>query len=145
MKGKPIPADEQKIMAEYMAKYPALRGTALAQVMHGDGALRDISEAVLRQRINRNRSERIKSALTNTEADGEQIAITGTISREELDALEIKAKKYDYLIRAVFAGARESEKFQGVLYLDYRVVNELLRALEPEQYAATIDNTRRNK
>ena len=145
MKGKPIPADEQKIMAEYMAKYPALRGTALAQVMHGDGALRDISEAVLRQRINRNQSKRIKSALTNTEADGEQIAITGTISREELEALEIKAKKYDYLIRAVFAGARESEKFQGVLYLDYRVVNELLRALEPEQYAATIDNTRRNK
>ena len=143
MKGKPIPADEQKIMAEYMAKYPALRGTALAQVMHGDGALRDISEAVLRQRINRNRSERIKTALA--EGDGEQIAITGTVSREEYDVLTTKAKKYDYLIRAIFAGARESEKFQGVLYLDYRVVNELLRALEPEQYAATIDNTRRNK
>ena len=145
MKGKPIPADEQKIMAEYMAKYPALRGTALAQVMHGDGALRDIPEAVLRQRINRSRSERIKSALTNTEEDGEQIAITGTISREELEALESKAKKYDYLIRAVFAGSTESEKFPGFLYFDYRTVNDLLRSFEPEQYAATIDNTRRNK
>lgn len=143
MKGKPIPADEQKIMAEYMAKYPALRGTALAQVMHGDGALRDISEAVLRQRINRNRSERIKTALA--EGDGEQIAITGTISREELEALTNKARKYDYLIRAVFAGSTESEKFPGFLYFDYRTVNDLLRSFEPEQYAAIIDNTRRNK
>lgn len=141
MRGKPIPADEQKIVAEYMAKYPKLRGFALTQVIHGDGELTSVSDAALCQRINRIQGERIKTALA--EGDGEQIAITGTISREELEALEIKAKKYDYLIRAVFAGARESEKFQGVLYLDYRVVNELLRALEPEQYAATIDNTRR--
>lgn len=145
MKGKPIPADEQKIMAEYMAKYPKLRGSALAQVIHGNGDLTDVSETALRQRINKIQGERIQSALADTKADGEQIAITGTISREELEALEIKAKKYDYLIRAVFAGATESEKFPGALYFDYRTVNDLLRSFEPEQYAATIDNTRRNK
>lgn len=141
---------ENAIIDEYMAKYPTLGPKDLATVIQSDWRLPHISAAALQNNISRKRVA-IKAAIMPKPEppapaipeDGEQIAITGTISREELEALTNKAKKYDYLIRAVFAGARESEKFQGVLYLDYRVVNELLRALEPEQYAATIDNTRR--
>lgn len=143
---------ENAVINEYMEKYPTLGAKDLTTVIQSDGKLPHISTLALQSNIGRKRAA-IKAAImpkpeppapTRPE-DGEQIAITGTISREELEALEIKAKKYDYLIRAVFAGATESEKFPGALYFDYRTVNDLLRSFEPEQYAATIDNTRRNK
>lgn len=141
---------ENAIIDEYMAKYPTLGAKDLTTVIHADGKLPYVSMAALQTNISRKRVA-IKAAImpkpeppapTRPE-DGEQIAITGTISREELEALTNKAKKYDYLIRAVFAGSTESEKFPGFLYFDYRTVNDLLRSFEPEQYAATIDNTRR--
>ena len=134
-----IPTDEQKIVAEYMAKYPKLRGSALAQVIHGNGDLTDVSETALRQRINKIQGERIQNALADTEADGEQIAITGTITREEYDKLVIKGRKYDHLIRVLFAGAKNNIRVPEALYFDNRLICEQLRGLEPELYLKTFE------
>lgn len=130
-----------------MSKYPALGANAIAAIICSDGKLPHVSVTAIYTNIKR-KQKAIKAEIVpqpTTPDDGEQIAITGTISREELEALTNKAKKYDYLIRAVFAGSTESEKFPGFLHFDYRTVNDLLRSFEPEQYAATIDNTRRTK
>lgn len=136
---------ENAIIDEYMAKYPTLGATDLTTVIHADGKLPHISTTALKSNISRKRVV-IKSAImpkpelpapTRPE-DGEQIAITGTISREELEALTNKAKKYDYLIRAIFAGATESRKTPGALYLNYLAVNEILNAFEPALYAEAL-------
>ena len=129
---------EGKTLDEYIAKYPTLAGTALARVAHSDGAFAEVSEDRLKQRFQRRINARKALAPTPTEADGEQIAITGTITREELDVLAEKARKYDYLIRAIFAGATESRKTPGALYLNYPAVNEILNAFEPALYAEAL-------
>lgn len=129
---------EVKALDEYLAKYPTLAGTALARVAHGDGAFPEISENRLKQCFQRRINARKAPAPTPTGADGEQIAITGTIAREELDALAEKARKYDYLIRAIFAGATENRKTPNTLYLNFPAVNEILNAFEPALYAEAL-------
>lgn len=133
-----LPETEVKALDEYLAKYPTLAGTALARVAHGDGAFSGVSEKGLAQRFQYRINQRKAPAPTPTEANGEQIAITGTITRGELDALAEKARKYDYLIRAIFAGATESRKTPGALYLNYPAVNEILNAFEPALYAEAL-------
>lgn len=133
---------ENAVINEYMEKYPTLGAKDLTTVIQSDGKLPHISTLALQSNIGRKRAA-IKAAImpkpeppapTRPE-DGEQIAITGTITREELDALAEKARKYDYLIRAIFAGATESRKTPGALYLNYPAVNEILNAFEPALYA----------
>lgn len=133
---------ENAVINEYMEKYPTLGAKDLTTVIQSDGKLPHISTLALQSNIGRKRAA-IKAAImpkpeppapTRPE-DGEQIAITGTITREELDALAEKARKYDYLIRAIFAGAEESRKTPGTLYLNYPAVNEILNAFEPALYA----------
>lgn len=133
-----LPETEVKVLDEYLAKYPTLAGTALARVAHGDGAFLGVSENGLAQRFQYRINQRKAPPFTPPAGGGEQIAITGTITREELDALAEKARKYDYLIRAIFAGATKSRKTPGALYLNYPAVNEILNAFEPALYAEAL-------
>lgn len=153
---KIIPQAEQTKLAEYMAKYPELNGTDLAKIIHANGDLKHRTEDTLRQRVNdRRRAQRraiMEQALPRTPepaapeppADGEQIAITGTITREEYDRLTRDARKWAHITRVIFASAGESEYFPGSLQINRKIVDEALRSLEPEQYAATLERIRRN-
>lgn len=134
-----LPETEVKVLDEYLAKYPTLAGTALARVAHGDGAFSGVSEKGLAQRFQYRINQRKAPAPTPTEADGEQIAITGTITREEYDKLALKARKYDHFIRVLFAGAKNNIRVPEALYFDNRLICEQLRGLEPELYLKTFE------
>lgn len=137
---------ENAIIDEYMAKYPTLGAKDLTTVIHADDKLLHISAAALQSNISRKRIA-IKSAImpkpepptpTRPE-DGEQIAITGTITREEYDKLALKTRKYDHFIRVLFAGAKNNIRVPEALYFDNRLICEQLRGLEPELYLKTFE------
>lgn len=130
---------EAKVLAEYLAKYPKLNGTALARVAHGDGAFLEVSEDRLKQRFQRRINARKAPASAPPAGNGEQIAITGTITREEYDKLMMKGRKYDHLIRVLFAGAKRNTRALEDLYFDNRLVSEQLRGLEPELFLKTYE------
>lgn len=153
---KKIPQAEQAKLAEYMAKYPELNGTDLAEIVHANGDLTNCTKGALRQRVNETRRAQRRAimekelartpepAAPEPPADGEQIAIVGTITREEYDSLTRDARKWAHITRVIFASAGESEYFPGSLQINHKIVDEALRSLEPEQYAATLERIRRN-